>query len=270
MTRSTEPSNEDAFFAGAVFATWGEDGYPVDHLANTVVRAYLGRLGFDWTIVMRGASNAFAALLNEPRFTTDPTTKWFAIGLAFTYAVDAARKPGVSDAYLFELVTIFRGAMARADVPVDIIDFASNSIDYIRKAFTVSQRQVIVGAVEARLRSAATGEYADRKVEVYMGDVFKNISSSTIISRSTVENAFNQVQQRFGDDVANALLQVASAVASSGNKEAAENLNGFNEELQKHQPSKSVLKSLWQGLLEVLPSLATLGEATAKIVTLFR
>jgi hypothetical protein len=45
--------------------------------------------------------------------------------------------------------------------------------------------------------------------------------------------------------------------------------NNFNQELNKQQHDKSTLKGIWDGIVKVLPSIATISEAVAKITTLF-
>ncbi len=105
--------------------------------------------------------------------------------------------------------------------------------------------------------------------ELIMGDVFKNITGSTIVSRSIVEKSFNKVRNDFDQDTAMALLRVAEEIIKSGNREVAELFVGFNEELQKPEPKKSVLRSLWDGMIAVLPSLAQLADVGLKISKLF-
>jgi hypothetical protein len=91
------------------------------------------------------------------------------------------------------------------------------------------------------------------------------IKNSTIITDSVVVNSFNKIKENYGDDVANALLQIAKFIEKSGNKEAGELFDTFNEEINKAQPKKSVLKSLWDGIAKVLPAITTLSEAIAKL-----
>lgn len=113
-------------------------------------------------------------------------------------------------------------------------------------------------------------EFVLQKVkEVIVGDVFQNIQGSTIVNRSMIEKSFNKVQSGFDESTALALVQVAEHIARSGNKEAAEMFSAFNEELQKDEPKKPVLRSLWDGMVRVLPDLATLADAASKISQLF-
>jgi hypothetical protein len=62
---------------------------------------------------------------------------------------------------------------------------------------------------------------------------------------------------------------VAEEIEKSGNKEAAEMFDSFNEELQKPEPKKSVLRTLWTGMVEVMPTLAQLAGVSVHIATLF-
>lgn len=102
-----------------------------------------------------------------------------------------------------------------------------------------------------------------------MGDTFKDIKNSTIINRSSVEKSFNKVKESFDEDTAQAILKVAKAVESSGNKDAGELFNSFNDEIAKPEPKKPVIKSLWQGLTTMLPTILTLTGVVEKITKLF-
>ena len=71
------------------------------------------------------------------------------------------------------------------------------------------------------------------------------------------------------EDVARALVQVAEFINKSGNKEAGAIFNNFNEELSKPEPQKAVLRTLWNGVVGVLPDIAKISEAAGKIASLF-
>ncbi|MGH7888575.1 MAG: COR domain-containing protein, partial [Candidatus Binatia bacterium] len=101
------------------------------------------------------------------------------------------------------------------------------------------------------------------------GDIFRGIQNSTIVNRSLVERSFNKVKSEVDEETAKVLLKVAEAVAKSGNKEAGEILDQFNEELAKLEPRKSLLKRSWDSLLQVLPTVTTVANATAAVAKLF-
>jgi len=50
---------------------------------------------------------------------------------------------------------------------------------------------------------------------------------------------------------------------------AAALLDGFNQELTKRTPDKSRLRSIWDGIEKVLPSISTMKGVVDKIVPLF-
>ena len=102
-----------------------------------------------------------------------------------------------------------------------------------------------------------------------MGDKFENIQNSTIINGSVVVDSFNKIKAGYGEDVANALMQIAEFIEKSGNKEAGELFDSFNKEIKEPEPKKSVLKSLWGGIEKALPAITTVSEAIVKLKTLF-
>lgn len=105
--------------------------------------------------------------------------------------------------------------------------------------------------------------------EIIMGDKFENIQNATIINRSLVEKSFNKIRGDFDEETAEALKEVAAEIERSGNREAAENFDSFNEELQKAEPKKSVLRALWGGVTVALPSILQMTDVVTKISKLF-
>jgi hypothetical protein len=102
------------------------------------------------------------------------------------------------------------------------------------------------------------------------GDMFSNIGAgATIVNRSTLINSMNALSQKSDEDTANALRELAQAIQDAGNEAAAENFDAFMIELQRPEPRKSLLKSLWAGVVEALPSIVTLADAVSKIASLF-
>jgi hypothetical protein len=106
-------------------------------------------------------------------------------------------------------------------------------------------------------------------LETVMGDKYGNIINSTVINRSSLENAFNQIKEQVDEETANALIQVAEIVGQSNNPAAGVLLTSFTEEVKSKEPDKSKLSQYWNGLVTVLPSVATLSTACAKIIPLF-
>jgi hypothetical protein len=100
-----------------------------------------------------------------------------------------------------------------------------------------------------------------------MADRFENIQNSTIVNSSFVQAAFNKSKQA-DEGTANVLLEIAEAVARSKNEEAGEILDQFNEELARLQPCKSLLRRSWGYLVQVLPTVTAIADATEAIAKL--
>ena len=122
--------------------------------------------------------------------------------------------------------------------------------------------------------SAAAIVYVDQRQSdlrkgTFMGDIFSNIHDSTIINRSLLQNAFGKAKSEGGDETAEALKKVATAIAQSGNNEAGEILDQFNEELARAEPRKSLLKRSWENLVQVAPTIEKIAGAAEAIAKLF-
>ena len=118
-----------------------------------------------------------------------------------------------------------------------------------------------------KLKEGNTIIYAEEFV--MGGDVFKDIRNATIINKSVVENSFNKIKEGYGGDVAKAVLQIAEFIEKSENKEAGVLFDSFNEEINKQEPKKPMLKLIWEGIEKALPTITTLSEAVAKLAPIF-
>jgi hypothetical protein len=105
--------------------------------------------------------------------------------------------------------------------------------------------------------------------DIVMGDRFENISGSTIINKSLVQNSLNKVKEQYDEETSKALQEVAQFIHNSKNRSAGALFNEFNQELSKPEPDKSALGNLWSSIQNVLPQIVTISGAVAKIVTLF-
>jgi hypothetical protein len=111
--------------------------------------------------------------------------------------------------------------------------------------------------------------YTHQREIIIMGDVFAGIHNSTVINKSFVKDAFNKVQSEVDQATADALLKVAEEVGRSGNQEAGQLLDQFNEELAKPQPRKGLLKRSWDALVQVLPTVSAIAGAAGAIARLY-
>jgi hypothetical protein len=64
-------------------------------------------------------------------------------------------------------------------------------------------------------------------------------------------------------------MQIAEFIERSGNEEAGELFDSFNEEINNPEPKKFVRKSLWRGIEKALPAITKLSEAITKLEALF-
>lgn len=101
------------------------------------------------------------------------------------------------------------------------------------------------------------------------GDKFENISGSTIINRSRVQNAFNQLTADGSEDLRQELEVLLRQVETTADAEAADLAESFVEEAAG--PKRHViLQTLWARLKEVAPivgGLATGGTAVAGLLS---
>jgi hypothetical protein len=99
------------------------------------------------------------------------------------------------------------------------------------------------------------------------GHVVMAGEGAVVIIDSTVTNSFNAIKR---DDpvLADALQTVTGAIEKSGNKDAGQAWARFMKELSGER-DKSVLSSLWDRVVKLVPDIASLVESAAKIMTLF-
>lgn len=102
----------------------------------------------------------------------------------------------------------------------------------------------------------------------YYGDFISGISNSTVINRSSVERAFNKLCAEDNEAAAKVMLRLGEIVARSDDAAAGALFTALTGELQKPEPKKSALKSIWNGLVATLPDVAKLGEAVSKLLSL--
>ena len=165
--------------------------------------------------------------------------------------------------YSVEWLHDYARRYSQVDKPIVVSDFDEykqhfDSIDF-----------AIQDVANGKIDLAKLAEYEDvlqLKIITVMGDHFSNITNATIINKSVVQNAFNKIKDTIDEDTAAALAQIAEHVEKSGNKEAGEVFNAFNEELQKPEPKKSLLRSFWTGLTSLLPAITSIAGIAEKVI----
>jgi ATP-dependent Clp protease ATP-binding subunit ClpB len=105
--------------------------------------------------------------------------------------------------------------------------------------------------------------------EKYMGDRYENIHGSTLIVRSAVKDSCNKLTQQLDESYAKALLELAKVIANSKEPAAVAVFDEFSNELGKENKDHSKLTRYWNSIVNLVPDVAKIGEAAAKITSLF-
>ncbi|WP_338839650.1 hypothetical protein [Flavobacterium ginsenosidimutans] len=105
-------------------------------------------------------------------------------------------------------------------------------------------------------------------IENNSGNIIKGNTGNVVATNSgdiNVSNSFNKVKDKYGEDIANALIKVDEIIKKEGNEEAKEQFFTFNEELEKEQPKRSTLKALWEGIATAIPLIKSSVEIYDKV-----
>jgi hypothetical protein len=95
--------------------------------------------------------------------------------------------------------------------------------------------------------------------------VYSNsFNNATIIDRSTLIESMNSIKQEDAS-LADSLQVLAGVVHNSNDPQAIETLNEFNKKVAQRE-SKITLRALWDQIVKLVPDVATIGEATLRIM----
>ena len=97
------------------------------------------------------------------------------------------------------------------------------------------------------------------------GDTVHAHGGSTINNRSVVVNSFNTFAVKYDEETAAALVRLEDLVRRSGNVDAQDNLDAFLEEIQRESPRRSILRSLFEGIQQAVPTVAQAGDVLLKV-----
>lgn len=135
------------------------------------------------------------------------------------------------------------------------------------------------GKVEQYIQSLSKGfsnrgQYSDELRtqiinNITMGDKFENISNSTIINRSIVDNSFNKIKSLADEETARIIKLIEEKVNEADNAAANSLFNNFNSEISQDNADKSKLQQYWNGLVSILPSLDSIASLAEKVIGLF-
>ena len=74
------------------------------------------------------------------------------------------------------------------------------------------------------------------------------------------------LNRKYNEETRNALDQVSQFIIHSNNPAAIALFNRFEQELIKHQPNKTILKGLWDGIEKVIPSATSFSDPVTQII----
>lgn len=155
----------------------------------------------------------------------------------------------------------FLGYVVGGAISLRIIAFC---LERLVEAFL--RTNIFSGIIDRVFPEPQAPHYNQYIAEVYMGDVFRDISNSTIVSRAKVEKAFNRLQDINQGDGAKLLVEIGKHVSDANNAAAGAVYSQMADELSKSAHDKSIIKSCWDGLVAILPPLASLS---AKVIKAF-
>jgi hypothetical protein len=128
--------------------------------------------------------------------------------------------------------------------------------DFLDKTNAISLSPTTLNADKTQIRNV---------YNTYMGDVFQNIQNSSIVNKSSLENAFNKLSPS-DKETRDAFVKVAEFINKSGDPAAGALFTNIADELNKPTPEKSRLKNLWSAIEKVLPTVASITNDMAKII----
>jgi hypothetical protein len=98
------------------------------------------------------------------------------------------------------------------------------------------------------------------------------IKGHHILNDAVINSAIDKVLDDRGEDgeaTASLIKDISEHVENAGNVDANDLWEEFNKKLVETPPKKSILNSMWQGLVGVLPSVAKIAEAAGGIAKLY-
>jgi predicted RecB family nuclease len=105
--------------------------------------------------------------------------------------------------------------------------------------------------------------------EGVMGDKNKHRHGIMRGNGNRGEKSCTPSQSDCDEATADALKKVAEEIERSHSKEAAETFASFQEELQRPEPRKAVLRALWSGVTIALPPIIQMSDVATKVAKLW-
>ena|SRR6185295_13774573 len=101
------------------------------------------------------------------------------------------------------------------------------------------------------------------------GDRIVAREGSTVINRSKVVNSFNRLGAEASPEAKAAIGKVLEAIERSGNKSAGLVFERLVDDLGNEKRDRSTLQGYWNTIVQLVPDVAKMADAVAKITALF-
>jgi len=164
----------------------------------------------------------------------------------------------------------------------------STDEDFIDKLVLIFSKaidqQIQSGTYTVNIKKAKIIDNSVNTNKTVLGDnttnSYSNVTNSTIgnvtgsnityineseINDSTLKSVVSRASESYGIEAGKALEEIASHLKSISCTEGNSLFNGFNEELSKQKPNKSVLRSIWDSFIKTLPDTAIIASSLATI-----
>lgn len=101
-----------------------------------------------------------------------------------------------------------------------------------------------------------------------IGDIIITNAHAPIIISSTIRNSFNTITVN-DPDLASIIKVLGGFIENSENSEAAKYFDQLHQQIAQEERNPTLIKALWNGIVNALPAVKDLTEVVEKITRLF-
>lgn len=149
-------------------------------------------------------------------------------------------------------------------VPAALLKFARRR--QFLKSDSLRRYEKLFGDVGKELRKASPNTSRWLTVELMMSGFNVTIGHNNIVN-ATVIDSFNKIEGRYDAGTEAFLKAVGEEVTKSGDEQAAKHYKGVTDNLA--QGEKGLARTMWDGLVKILPPVGAIAGAAGAIVKLF-
>jgi hypothetical protein len=134
------------------------------------------------------------------------------------------------------------------------------------KTNSLRRYEELFGNIGEELRKIAPSRSSWLTVRIKMSNI-NFVTGNNNIVNSTVTNAFNQIKGAYDPSTEAFLKEVGEVVTKSADLNAAQHYEMFAESLKNDK--KGMARTMWDGLVKILPSVGAIAGAAGAIAKLF-